>query len=253
MTLTIVLLMLGACKKEESSNPKVGTVTDVCGNTYSVVKIGEQYWMAENMSCKKYDTESEAYKAGFQQLSQSATAVDNPYYVNGTDRGLWNDEGMYAENITEKLLPKLGLLYNWAAAMGYKSESEAHSQKGAYSGKRQGICPNGWHIPSIKEWGILCDAIYDTYDEYAGTHMKSTEGWYSGSGYVASDNKTGFSALPAGGAMGYESMGSVGKTTSFWSSDARDNLTDLDYNVPYFGVASDYYSSYACSVRCIKD
>jgi membrane protein implicated in regulation of membrane protease activity len=59
-------VLVGCNKKNEPTNEDnasqaqiAGTVTDICKNTYNSVKIGEQYWMAENMRCNKYDTESE--------------------------------------------------------------------------------------------------------------------------------------------------------------------------------------------------
>ena len=56
-TLVILLLFLvQACQKE--SNALViekGTVSDVDGNSYQTVKIGDQWWMAENLKVKHYN------------------------------------------------------------------------------------------------------------------------------------------------------------------------------------------------------
>lgn len=52
ITLVGALLVLNACKKDNGKEPvptPTDKVTDVCGNTYPVTKIGTQYWMAENL------------------------------------------------------------------------------------------------------------------------------------------------------------------------------------------------------------
>jgi hypothetical protein len=55
----------------------------------------------------------------------------------------------------------------------------------------QGICPEGWHIPSDKEWGVLRDFCGGR--EIAGAFLKADAGWNDGSN---GNNKSGFSALP---------------------------------------------------------
>lgn len=62
----ITLCVLCGCKKQgEPYSPEnskaVEYVSDCIGNKYPVVKIGNQLWMAENLKCDKYDTESESF------------------------------------------------------------------------------------------------------------------------------------------------------------------------------------------------
>lgn len=89
------------------------SVTDCQGHTYRVVRIGEQCWMAENMRCDKYDTESEA--AG-KTISVSEYAYYDPYFYpsNCQDSKCIDRTCTVSYNINDKL----GLLYNWAAAVG---------------------------------------------------------------------------------------------------------------------------------------
>ncbi|MCQ2336984.1 MAG: hypothetical protein MJ010_07395 [Paludibacteraceae bacterium] len=202
------------------------TVTDICGNTYNLVTIGTQTWMAENMRCDKYDTDSE--KSGT-TLSTSASAVYDPYYTP-TGSG---DPAAY------------GYYYNWAAAMGY-TKTEAQGQKGAYSGTRQGICPNGFHIPSSTELGTLATAAGSD----PGKHLKVCDGWNNRNG----DNETCFAALPAGRAYGSR-VSNVGASAYAWSSDANGNSAygrALDYsNANFYEYSND--KSYAYSVRCLRN
>lgn len=216
------------------------TVTDCQGNFYLAVKIGSQYWMAENLQCTKYDTQSE--RAGA-VLSTSSKQTDAPYYLAARYA---NTE--YSANLTDEQRKRLGVLYNWAAAMGY-SESQAVSQTGDYNGKRQGICPNGWHLPSRTEWNTLekyCGGKVD-----AGTKLKSRSGWYeSGNG----TDDYGFCGLPAGKAYG-NYVSSVGSWVDFWTSGAGSDgaySRELGCYESYFGERY-YGKDAAVSVRCIKD
>lgn len=52
ISIATLLVMVGCNKKNEpivKNDKAVGTVKDACGNVYNYVKIGKQYWMAENM------------------------------------------------------------------------------------------------------------------------------------------------------------------------------------------------------------
>ncbi len=219
------------------------TVRDICGNTYDTVRIGTQVWLKENMRCNKYDTKSE-HKGEVLSISISETYA--PYYTDPRNSG---DKPAYMD---EEHWNSLGLLYSWAAAMGYADETAANAQSGEYRGTRQGICPNGWHVPSLAEFHTLASVAQEAYDD-SGKHLKSTSGWfYRGSG----DNSTGFSGLPAGYAYGSGSVYAVGKWGCFWSTDAYSSdyayYRHLTYCVS--GLNKNAYTKYiALSVRCIKD
>lgn len=215
------------------------SVQDVCGNTYSVVKIGEQYWMAENLRCTKYDTQSE--RAG-QMLQTSDSYTYAPYYIDGRYITTY-----YSGNLTNEQRQHLGLLYNWAAAMGY-TESEALNQTGDYSSRRQGICPNGWHLPSDEDWSSLNIASGD----FAGSKLKSKRGWYNGGNGV---DVYGFSGLPAGYGVG-SSVYDVGGMGYFWTSDASESSRANGY-VLYFDtwdLHQNGKNKYVTqSVRCLRN
>ncbi|MCQ2360504.1 MAG: hypothetical protein MJ009_03350 [Paludibacteraceae bacterium] len=206
------------------------------------VTIGSQQWLNVNARCIEYDTESEAYVAGITTISTSSSSTYSPYYTDPTTAGR-------PGYMSEEQFGKLGLLYNWAAAMGYKDAGEAQGQAGAYTGNRQGICPNGSHIPSASEWNALATALGGTSN--ACKKMKTSTGWKSGKG----EGDNGFASLPAGYAVG-SAVNLVGSETSYWSSDASSG-NDAHYR--YLECSSSNLSScktvkkYARSVRCIKD
>lgn len=234
------------------------TVTDCQGHTYPVVKIGNQYWMAENLQCTKYDTQSE--RAGA-TLSTSNSSTDAPYYTDGR-----NTTTKYSGNLTSNQRKKLGLLYNWAAAVGLATESEAKSRTTAFSGRRQGICPNGWHIPTDAEWVALGNALGGTEEKNGnipkvGKKLKATSGWHGGGNGT---NDYSFAALPAGGAL-RSSVDRVGAIVEFWTATPRDvglaylRFLGCDDIYRYVGCNDDDLSSCsvskncARSVRCIRN
>ena len=110
--------------------PNAPTVTDVDGNVYNTVQIGEQCWMAENLRVKNYSSNiSDA-----PLLSQGSDAEENMaywFFPNGQP----SNEETY------------GLLYAWKAATGGLAQTENNFV--------QGICPIGWHVPSNEEFQIL--------------------------------------------------------------------------------------------------
>ena len=154
-----------------------------------------------------------------------------------------------------------GRLYDWATIMNGESSSN-----GVPSGV-QGICPNGWHMPSDEEWKILQgtvdsqygvgDPIWDDtgwrgYD--AGTNLKSTSGWNSKDNGV---DLYGFTALPGGSRDPSGSFGYLGDFGFWWSSTEESSgwgpwYRALGSHDP--DVLRDYYSRFfGRSVRCLKD
>ncbi|MDR0516403.1 MAG: hypothetical protein LBH25_05090 [Fibromonadaceae bacterium] len=65
-------------------------------------------------------------------------------------------------------------------------------------------CPSGWHLPSDAEWNVLMKFANPSCSDNAtcagaGTKLKSTSGWNTGSGYIPGTDDYDFSA--AGGAV----------------------------------------------------
>ena len=153
-----------------------------------------------------------------------------------------------------------GLLYSWKTAKGF--------ERG-----KQGICPEGWYLPSDWEWQQL--EIAAGLDEKEANDMglrgnfapniRNTTGWRSQSAdnlpsYLQNDipvreclscNTTGFSALPAGeGDEYYFSRGAF-----FWTGTEFDNSIALCRQVWY--NSSMVYRKKAkkdrhFSVRCVS-
>ena len=202
------------------SSPVEGTLTDTRdGQTYKTVRIGDQVWMAENLN---YETDSSF---------------------------CYNDSVKYCE--------KYGRLYRWAAAVG-KSESECGYGYTCSlpSGNIQGVCPNGWHLPSNDDWNTLFAIVGDS--SVAGTMLKSTSGWFNWYKIGNGKDPFGFSALPAGRRNCYGYGEFEGYFAYFWSSTEGNGY---GYDAYYMSLS--YHDDKArldgCrkngghSVRCLKD
>ena len=239
---------------DEKSCPGTPTVTDIDGNTYGTVKIGEQCWMRENLRTTKF-----------------ADGLDIPIYENVT-----SPYSIYYSVNPNLDTTMYGYYYNWYAAM-YNSSSSNYNPS-----RVQGVCPNGWHLPSRAEWEQLRNYLINHSEYNCGNitsnvakALASTEGWndysnynnsecYPGNQSVTSNNASGFSAIPAGyyGNNSYSSnpfsFFAVNIAANFWSSTSYDSYTSayigsLNGHSPDFGTNSDRDMKYGLSVRCLHD
>jgi uncharacterized protein (TIGR02145 family) len=235
--------------EEGSAVLETGTVDDYDGNTYKTVKIGTQWWMAENLKTTNF---SDGTKIA---LIENNAGWDN---LDFSDKAYC----YYGDSVSHA--NTYGALYTWAAAMNGAESSELTPSF------VQGVCPSGWHLPSDDEWIVLEMRLGMSYEEawlvgWRGTNegakMKAREGWdNNGNG----TNSSGFSALPAGFRSDYGLFSDVGEATQFWSSTEYINNTTYAFNrklsYNHSGVgwfhAAHYYGypkNFGFSVRCVKD
>ncbi len=228
-------------------------IPDICGNKYNVVKIGSQFWLAENIRCNKYDTESERAGAVIPQGSSNGL---NPYFQAYPLAG--SNATTYAGNLSESQIPYLGLFYSWAAAVGFATGTQAQAQTTGFDGDRQGICPNGWHIPVMEDWEELVNYIEVTDGKGEGTaglHLKTTSGWYNDKNGT---DTYGFSALPADRGTTTDTYG-VGGWAKYWTPTAKSASSAYACQVKY-GTDAFLYSADeagvksrdALCVRCVR-
>jgi uncharacterized protein (TIGR02145 family) len=160
---------------------------------------------------------------------------------NATDSECYDDLDSNCE--------KWGRLYNWATAMALPSNCNTSTCSNQIQSPHQGICPEGWHLPSSAEWTALEDFAVSYR---AATKLKATTGWNSRDGFIEDANGTdnyGFSALPSGSsdygdyAQWWSATGSNASQASYRSMN--DNATGV------FTHNGD--KSYLLSVRCLKD
>lgn len=204
------------------------------GNVYKTVIIANQVWMAENLR----------YLPSVQNTADYNSAC---YYVYG-----YNGINTAAAKATPNYL-NYGVLYNWAAAMTSKSESNTNP-----SGVK-GICPEGWHLPSEAEWLQLTSYLNSSGAAGGILKEKGTSHWNSPNS--GATNTFGFTAL-GGGYRGDVGNFSQLKNRGYWWSTTADigNSCARYFYLNYDNAsASIFYDkntqnkSWGLSVRCVRN
>jgi len=191
-----------------------GTFTDTRDSkSYKWVKIGEQYWMAENLN---YD------------------ATGSKCYSN-----------------SEANCTTYGKLYDWATAMALQASCNSSTCASQVGAKHSGICPSGWHIPNDAEWDALMTAVGGS--STAGTKLKATSGWNSSGngqdtyGFSALPGGNGYSS---GNFYGVGLHCYWWSATEFGASLAY--IRDVDFRNANVSSRDGGKSDFI-SVRCIQD
>ncbi|MBR1990703.1 MAG: fibrobacter succinogenes major paralogous domain-containing protein [Bacteroidales bacterium] len=215
-------------------------VTDYDGNSYDAVRIGEQVWMASNLRTRHY--------ANGEDIPNGATISDiEPY--------------RYMPGDNESNVAAYGYLYNWPAAMHGAASSEANP-----SGV-QGICPNGWHVPSDAEWTQLTDycagnpeCVCSGNGSNIAKSLAADHDWNLSTNECAvgndlsANNATGFSALPAGSWSAWAS--GFGTYAYFWSTTGASSADAFGRCLNYDDarvIRNFRYRDGGFSVRCVRD
>jgi len=221
------------------------SVTDYDGNVYSTVIIGEQIWMAENLKSTHY--------ADGTALVDGSNAGDITFDYS-TKYFFWynNDFGANADTY--------GALYTWAAAMN-GAASSTENPSGV-----QGVCPEGWHLPSDSEWIDLEMYLGMSYEEAItigsrgtdeGGKLKETGTTHWNSPNTGATNESGFTALPSGVRWMGDSFSSLGTIAYFWTTYQYEAnyaiFRALESNSSKIERSNVYKKSQGLSVRCVKD
>ena len=212
-------------------------IVDIDGNVYSIIVIGEQQWMGENLRVSHYRN-GDPIPTGF----------------NGNDWGNLdvNQTGAYSLYEDDPTNGELfGFLFNWFAV-----------------DDERGICPESWHIPSDDEWMELEMYLGMSYEEAHDTSYRGTDqgSQLAGNGNLWEDGdlmndsafgSSGFIALPDGyrndNDGNYHSIGNVGY---FWSYSVTSS-DEAWYRLLHYSTSEilRLSTNKRCgfSVRCIMD
>jgi uncharacterized protein (TIGR02145 family) len=208
-------------------------ITDIDGNVYNTLLIGTQCWMKENLKTTK-------------------DAVGNSIT-------------RYCSNNNPSNCDIYGGLYTWTTAM-----NGAASSNNVPSGV-QGICPDGWHVPSDAEWtaltnyissqsGFLCNAN----TSFIGKSLAAQTNWQSSANTCAvgnnlsANNATGFSGLPGGLRDNDGSFYYVGVGGFWWTSSEGGNEDGHAWLRYLYCIYPEVYRDgsgkvIGFSVRCLRD
>jgi uncharacterized protein (TIGR02145 family) len=198
-----------------------GTFTDERdGKVYKWVKIGEQVWMADNLNYDLNETVGKCYNYG------------TYYDVCDTD----------------------GRLYNWATAMNLGPPCNTYNTCESYiQQNHQGVCPDGWHIPTYAEWNTLISTVEEVHG--AGTAAQHL--------LANGTDDYEFAALLSGFCTSDNSCNNRGTYGLWWTT----NVTTYEHQAFYVmiykvNISGDILSSIDVSInskvnqysiRCIKN
>ena len=227
---SVTIPISALCKTEVVDACKYGTlIDDRDGQTYKTVKIGEQWWMAENLNY--------------------ADSVKTPSLLGNS----------WCYNNNAAMCNKYGRLYTWMAAIdSVKLATDSmNPQNCGYNitcslpAQAQGICPNGWHLPDTTDWKTLIETVGDWSN--AGKALKSVTGWL----YFESVDSYGFSALPGGFLYRSGTFDVEGSTAYLWVATENTSKAFYAYSIVLAGDGidsfSDGFKDNGYSIRCIKD
>jgi uncharacterized protein (TIGR02145 family) len=195
------------------------TVTDIDGNTYNVVRIGNQCWFAENLKTTKY---------------KDGSAIE---YVMDSLEWIGKNSGAYAfyQNDLAKQ-DTYGNLYNWYAISSNK-----------------GLCPDGWRVATPEDWSTLSSHLQQQ-NLPTGGPLKSTILWEAPN--EGATNSTGFNALPAGLRNEDGHFTGLGGIAMHFSplSESISNARSYNlYNNGDFMNDQSHSKNKGTSCRCIKE
>ena len=265
--LSFIILFTG-CKVsqniiiDDSYDELTGLLTDIDGNEYKTIRIGDQLWMAENLKTSRYSNGDL-----IPQLIDTGSWEDNDgYSIEGLEKiyGYHLRDFYHIDDTV--LLDLYGGLYTWEAAMNGERENPKKPLP------IQGVCPVGWHLPSDEEWTIFEKYLIDNYYNFDSTNYENKiaksladtitwlksfqEGTVGTIDYPEVRNKSGFCARASGKFTYNRDFCNAGYNCYWWSSTEY-----LHKNAWYRGLnhLSDKlskkfnYKGEGFSVRCIKD
>lgn len=200
------------------------TATDIDGNKYNIITIGEQEWLDRNLEVGRYRNGDTIPHITDQETWANTTMGAWCYYNNDPANGR-----------------KYGKLYNWYALTDPR-----------------GLTPEGYSIPSRSDWEALLNAA-DPFkrknQNKAGGKLKSRDDSWKSPNENAT-NATGFSALPGGYRTNEGIFESLTRYAFWWSSSEVGKNTIFVYRIANFKEDLQRGANHpntGLSVRCIKN
>ena len=216
MIIGTLLILTFSCKKDGAPGP----VSDIDGNIYKTIKIGDQIWMAENLKTSRYRDGKDIQVITDATIWASLKAGAYCWYKN--------------DEVSSKV--PYGAIYN------------------GYAVSTGNLCPAGWHVPDLADLQTLRDFSGDTTTGGGRLKEAGIDHWQTPN--KGADNSSGFTAVPAGIRYFEGTFAAVLQYTGIWSSTEtgiKDQwLMSLYYGDAIFNI-SHRTKNHGFSVRCIKD
>lgn len=127
---------------ESKEAQDLNTYTDQEGNKFLAAKFGNAgIWMVQNLRAKTYDP--------IRDLKNETLYTNIQIRYPSINNTLINDEQL------AKAHPWMGVFYDFYTATNNYNWQKISSGTESANDRVQGICPNGWHVPSTHEWHRL--------------------------------------------------------------------------------------------------
>jgi uncharacterized protein (TIGR02145 family) len=247
LSLVILYITFLGCSENAEQPPTLVTnpgnlLTDIDGNVYQTVVIGNQTWSKSNLNVSKYT---------------DGTPIPQVTDINHW-RFLTTGAWCYLENKTINGTT-YGKFYNWYAVAGIYDAASA-----ANPALRKKLVPDGWHIPTDSDWTSLTESLGG--ENVAGGKMKATGTIQAGTGLwynpnEAATNESGLTCI-AGGHLRSTNPETFGLTYfqglyGFWWSSTEFSTDKAWYrslrNTMGLVNKGNAYKEDGLSVRCVKD
>lgn len=223
ITLLVIVAVLSGCKSGQEKETRLEQIDDIEGNSYNIVRIGEQVWMAEDL---KTTSLSDGTPISRVENYDEWANLELPAYC------WYNNDSLSSEGY--------GALYN-----GYAMET----------GK---LCPEGWRVPADEDWIELERALGGASITGGALKEAGTDHWKTPN--TAATNESGFTALP-GGYRSYTGTFNLKRTFAYWWSSSEKSWYGASSRVIFRSLQYEDRELFrdiaeknnGFSVRCVKN
>lgn len=222
-------------------------ISDFDGNIYSTIVIGEQTWMRTNLRVTHYS---------------DGTPIPHVEDADEWSRLTHESKAYSWYNNEEHYAVAYGALYTWPAVMNGTEGSRENP------GGIQGVCPDGWHVPSDLEWqemeiylgmdpAMADTMLFRSRGEDIGGKFKETGFTHWRSPNTGATNLSGFAAVGGGLRNAYGQFRNLNRDGKYWTATLYKETQGplargLSFSNTY--IDRDYEHNFnAASVRCVKD
>ena len=221
-----VIVLIACVIVAHLSYSQNSSTVDVDEKSYQTVKIGTQWWMAENLQVVHFNNGDVIPKIKKGLLWKELATPAYSYYDN-----------------KKKNKKRYGHLYNWYVVMDSR-----------------GVCPTGWHVSTDEDWSVLEKYLGMTNNQVEGWNWRgSNQGIQLKSVGFEGSNTSGFSALGTGYRDPNGKFSHLKEHNDYWTTTPYDNkgntegvLRGLTNALPTV-VRNFHVPNYGFCVRCVQD
>lgn len=258
-------------------------------------------WMIVNLAAKTYVSPASSRTGDDKYINATVSPIPN--VSTSSANPLWAYPNNTSQSYTNN--PRMGLLYNWAAATNghgqysitgvelneggaaWLTEGETTTGVSQQTNKIQGICPNGWHLPSDREWTTLEQEMSDQTSLYSNLPNSGVDiqfgvkGWrgensiqgqamidlcpmlwnsyinyYGGNSNIISNGvRSGMNLLLTGSVQPDGTINDYGTEGNFWTASGDGSFAWARIVYFQFGtiMRTNHTRDSLFSVRCMKD